>query len=437
MTIRHAPITRRGLLRTGAAIGAGALAAGALPRAAFASTMRSWPTVDALLSGYVEGRKVANMVAMMGQGQHAPVSIAHGRLGLLRDTLADSNSLYRIYSMTKPVTGMAAMILVDEGKLQLDQPLADILPAFAEMQVQREYDGAITEDNLEPAVRPITIRHLLTHTAGFGYNIVQQGALAKAYMENGIVPGAISRAAPPGAFGGKPAASLEAFAEALAELPLVYQPGTRWSYSVSLDLLGRVIEVVSGQPFDEFLMERIIVPTGMVDTGFQVAGADIPRLTDNYFLAGDTLIPVDLAGNSVYLDRQPFPYGGAGLASTPRDYDRFLQMLAGYGAIEGKRVMSAKAVALGTSDLFPDTMDPADSFMANYGHGAGGRVGKGATKGEYGWFGAAGTSGLVNLTSGLRFSLYTQYMPAQAYDLNAQFQQAVYADYAAAGSPAA
>lgn len=431
MSLAAPSLSRRQLFRSSALLGTGAVASGLLPRLALAHTARDWPQVDALLKRYVEEKKVANMVAMLGQGQHDAVSIAHGRLGFLQQALADSNSLYRIYSMTKPVTGMAAMILVDEGKLGLDQPVSDFIPGFAEMQVQKQYDGAITPDNLEPAENAVTIRHLLTHTSGLGYNIIQKGPLMQAYMEQGILPGAVSRAAPPGLFGGTPAPDFETFVTRLADLPLVHQPGTRWSYSVGLDVMGYIIQRASGQAFDEFLAERIFAPTGMVDTTFRVPESEMYRLTDNYLLVKDTLVPIDLAANSVFFDRQPFPFGGAGLVSTPRDYDRFLQMLAGYGAIEGKRVMSARAVAMGTSDLFPDTVDASDPFAAGYGHGAGGRVGKGAQAGEFGWFGAAGTTGLVNLTSKLRFSLFTQYMPAQAYDLNAEFQQAVYSDSAA------
>lgn len=416
--------------------GAGAVGTGAamlnIPfagRALAASPADSWPGVEALVSDYVRQRKVANMVCALGWGQREADFIAKGRDSFLAERMADPDSLYRIYSMTKPITGMAAMILVDEGRLSLDQPLADLLPKFADMQVQKIYDGAITPDNLERAVRPITIRHLLTHTAGLGYgSMVQQGPIGAAYAEKGLVPGAISRIEIPGLLRGAPAGSLAAFADRLAEMPLVYQPGTRWSYSVGLDLMGRVIEIASGQPFDAFLQERIFGPCGMASTWFRVPAEEKFRLTANYFLLGDNLLPIDQPGTSIYLDQPAFPFGGAGLVSSPRDYDRFLMMLAGYGAIDGVRVMSERAVRIGTSDLLPDTMLPGDIYPATYGFGAGGRVVRTANGPNFGWFGAAGTTGFVNMGSGLRQGQYSQYMPAQFYSLQEDFLAAAARD---------
>ncbi len=154
----------------------------------------------------------------------------------------------------------------DEGKLSLDQPLSDILPAFAKMQVQKQYDGSIGPENLEPAERPILIRNILTHTAGLPYAIVQTGPIAARMMELGVVSGRVGRIPIPGFDRGTPAKSLAEFADRLATVPLVYQPATKWSYSTGLDLTGRVIEVVSGQSFDSFLKERIFDPCGMTST---------------------------------------------------------------------------------------------------------------------------------------------------------------------------
>src|SRR5690606_36907802 len=165
-------------------------------------------------------------------GDEPPTVIGAGLDSFTEPRRSDGRSIYRIYSMTKPITGMAAMMLIDEGKLGLDQPLHEILPAYRTMQVQKVYDGPITADNLEPAVRPITIRQMLTHTAGIGYGIVQSGPISDAYRERGVVPGLVSRLQDSPAFRGTPVPSLELFADRLAEFPLVYQPGTRWSYSM-------------------------------------------------------------------------------------------------------------------------------------------------------------------------------------------------------------
>ena len=426
-TFDQAALSRRALLRGGAIMGAGAALAGLpLGRAAFAQASQ-WPAVAALADRYVETRKVANMVSVLGWQQRAPEVIARGTLAIGQAAPAGIDSLYRIYSMTKPITGMATMLLIEDDKLELDQPLAEILPAFADMQVQKTYDGSITD--LEPAERPITIRHLLTHTAGLGYSIIQKGPIAAAYAQAGVVPGQVTKLPLGEMFGrGAPAPSLEAFADNLAALPLVAQPGTRWSYSVALDLMGRVIEVVSGQPFDAFLKQRLFDPLGMTSTWFRVPESEVGRLTTNYGVMNGTLLPLDPARASVYLDEPAFPFGGAGLVSSPRDYDRFLQMLVGYGQLGGKRVMSEAAVRLGTSNLLPEGVTTEGTFAAGSGFGAGGRVGLGEQAGSYGWGGAAGTVAFVDMKRGLRAGMYTQYMPVETYPLHSEFPKAVVAD---------
>ncbi len=422
--------SRRSLLRGGAWLSAGA-ALSTLPiGAAFAkdvATATSWTNVSAMVNKY-GGGTLANMVAAMGWGQQAPEILSRGSLAVGQAAPAGIDSLYRIYSMTKPVTGMAVMMLIEDGKLGLDQPLADILPAYANMQVQKVPDGSITDT--VPVERPITIRHLLTHTAGLGYNVVQKGAIKTAYEDRGLIAGQVSRLPIPGFGRGKPVDSLEAFADGLATLPLVYQPGTKWSYSVSLDLLGRVIEVVSGTPFDEFLATNIFKPCGMTSTWFQVPESEIGRLTANYGVIGGALLPIDPANASIYTQKPAFPFGGAGLVSSPRDYDRFLRMLLGYGTIDGTRVMGELAVRVGTSNLLPETVDTTGTFADSAGFGAGGRVGLGAQAGTFGWGGAAGTVALVNLKLGLRASLYTQYMPSEAFPVHGAFPAAVMADLA-------
>ncbi len=397
------------------------------------SSHPDWPQVSQLMAKYLDGGKLANIVTALGYGQDAPQFMAGGTTSFSSDIKAGPDTLYRIYSMTKPITGMATVMCIDDGLIGLDQPIADFIPGFADMQVQKEYDGAITADNLEPAVRQVTVRHCLTHTAGLGYSIVQQGPISEAYTAAGLVPAQASRISAPGIIGGKPAPSLAAFAEGLAEMPLVYQPGTKWSYSVGLDLLGRVIEIASGKSFDTFLAERIFEPCGMTSTWFRVPESEKQRLTANYVLANDTLVPIDLPDNSIYLDEPAFPFGGAGLVSTARDYDRFLQMIANYGVIDGKRVMSEPAVRLATSDLFADTMPAGTGFQfgaLSFGYGAGGLVGKGIAEGLYGWFGAASTCGLVNMKQGLRHNLMTQVMNMPMDGLQQEFPFAVSADAA-------
>jgi len=423
-------VSRRSFLRSGALLGAGA-ALGGFPfgSAAFAQAGK-WANLSKLANDYVAARKVANIVAVIGAGQAAPEVVSVGTLSFGQAEPAGIDSLYRIYSMTKPVTGMAAMLLIDEGKLGLDQPLAEVLPAFADMQVQKTYDGPITD--LEPAARPITIRHLLTHTAGLGYSIIQKGPIKTAYEEAGLIPGQVTKLPIAAMFGrGDAVRSLATFAERLAEMPLIAQPGTRWSYSVALDLMGRVIEVASGQTFDGFLKERIFAPAGMDSTWFQVPASELGRLTTNYGVMNGTLLPIDPPTQSVYADPPAFPMGGAGLVSSARDYDRFLRMLLGYGKIDGRRVMSELAVRVGTSNLLPEGVDTRGTFAGGAGFGAGGRVGLGDQAGTYGWGGAAGTAGFVDFRRGIRATLMTQYMAATPYPLTDEFTKAVIADLAA------
>ena len=424
-------LSRRMLLRQGGLLaGSAALAAGAFPRRLLAQTAGTgahWPHVSALIDSYVDPRKLANMVAVMGWKTQAPLVIAKGTLAIGQDTRAGIDSLYRMYSMTKPITGMAAMMLIDEGKMGLDQPLYEILPAFRNMQVQKVYDGPVTPDNLEPAARPITLRMLLTHTAGLGYTIIQKGPIKDLYEARGLVPGQVSNLPLPDLGNARPVTGLANFADALAKVPLVLQPGSKWSYSVGLDLMGRVIEVVSGMPFAEFLRSRIFEPCGMTSSGFQVPAKDVGRLTTNYAVVGGTLFPIDPAASSIFLDKPAFPFGGAGLVSSPRDYDRFLEMLLNYGLIDGKRVMSERAVRVGTSNLLPATASTKGTWVDGQGFGAGGRVSDGA----YGWAGAAGTIAFVSFKAGLRAGMYTQYMPSDAYPVHSAFPEAVLKDLAA------
>ena len=422
-------LTRRSLLNASgyAAVGA-AFATLPFGRELLAHDVsENWPRVAALAEKYVSEGKVANLFMTFGWGQDDMAhTVGGGTLALGNDTEVDMDTLYRIYSMTKPITGMATIMLIDDGKIGLDMPLYEVLPAYREMMVQKEYDGALTDDNLEPAANPITIRQLLTHTAGLGYGIVQQGPIKDEYEKRGLIPGQVSRLPIPGIGRAKAVDSLEVFADELAKLPLVLQPGTKWSYSVSLDLLGRVIEVVEGKPFDTVLQERIFEPCGMNSTFFQVPESEVGRLTTNYGVMAGNSLPIDPAANSIYLDAPPFPFGGAGLVSSPRDYDRFLRMLLGYGKLGNTRVMGELAVRIATSNILPKTATTEGTWVAGEGFGAGGR----SSNGQFGWGGAAGTLGAVEYRLGLRAGLFTQYMPTEAYPIREEYMEALEADVA-------
>ncbi len=419
-----AQLSRRSLLRGTAWLGAGAALA-SVPMGRTFAHAGHWPNVLATVEDYVSSGKVANMIATLGWGQKPFDMINRGTLAFGDETMVDADSLYRIYSMTKPITGMATMMLIEDGKFGLDTPVGEILPAFTDMQVLNKADGPLEE--VTPAKTKMTIRHLLTHTAGLGYDITSKGPLQKAFQEQGITSGQLSRFPIPGVPAGKSAPGLEEWANRLAKLPLIAEPGKIWSYSASIDLLGRVIEVASGKTFDVFLSERLFEPAGMNSTYFRVPKAQIGRYTTNYGILNGNPLPIDPAALSIFLDQPPVLWGGSALVSSANDYDRFQRMLVGLGDIDGTRVMKPESVRLGASNLLPDGVDLTGTWVEGQGFGAGGRV----TGTAYGWGGAAGTTAFCDIKSGLRAANFTQYIPSNAYPIQQGFPDLVLKDLAA------
>lgn len=407
--------------------GLGALAT-MLPAPAFSFLAREYPTLKGQIEALVAAKKAAGIVAAIGHGTDAPEYVSAGTLALGNATPVDPDTLYRVYSMTKPVAGMAAMILIDDGKLKLDQPIADFIPEFAQMRVLTSPD---TSMDSVPAKNQITVRHLLTHTAGLGYSIITKGPLLKAYMDNGILPGVVSRLPIPGFEPGAPVPDLKTFAERVASLPLVAEPGTKWRYSISLDLLGRVVEVASGMSFDAFLQTRLFDPLKMTSSYFQVPQSEVKRFTTNYGVLGGNLLPIDPAASSVYLDKPAFAFGGAGLVCSAKDYDRFLSMVLNGGTLDGVTIMSPATAALAVSNLLPEGTDTKGTFVEGQHFGAGGAVGTGELEGSFGWSGAAGTRGFVNFKRKVRATGMVQYMPPDSMPFHGEFPKWVVADLGA------
>ena len=394
---------------------------------------RSQTAAVELAKRTVAEAKVPGIVIVTGIGDALPQTIAEGRIAIEPDApRADADSLWRVYSMTKPITGIAAMILVEEGKLGLDQPISDFIPAFKDMKVLVDPAKDLTS---RPATRPITVRNLLTHTAGLGYSIVTKGPLLDEYNRLGINPAQVNALMEPGMRAARPA-SLEEFANRVATLPLIADPGAKWSYSIGLDVLGRVIEVAGGMPFDQFVDTRIFAPLKMRDSYWTVPQAKARILATNYMAPG---IAADLGATSVWLRPPSFPYGGAGLVMSARDYDRFLRMLLNGGTLEGARVLKPETVKLAMSDLLPSSVDrstlahmTADSG-APMGFGAGGSVyladkPGGPGRGTYGWAGAAGSIGWVDPVHKLRATMMINSFSEQM--LKRAASQAVYSDLA-------
>lgn len=420
---------RRQILAVSGTLAGGLLATPAWAKEAARTTTPTWAPVRTMLDETVQKKYVPGAGAALARGTDQADFLVAGRLS--RDENAPAitpDSLWRVYSMTKPVTGIAAMLLIEDGKLGLDQNIADFIPGFANPTVLVDPDNSLKS---RPSMTPITVRHLLTHTAGLGYSIVTKGPLLKEYLRLGLTPGAVSRKPLPGFEAIAPTApSLEEFANRLATLPLIADPGRKWSYSVSLDLLGRVIEVASGMTFDGFVQKRIFDPLGMTSTYWQVPQSEIGRLTDNHAQTPFGAFLIDPGKDSVYLDKPAFPFGGAGLVSSMRDFDRFLAMLMGEGALGQTRIMKRETALLAMSNLVHPTTEMG-SYVKGQGFGAGGRVTiatdpQGSGIGTFGWGGAASTIAWVDRTRGLRASGWSQIMTQGEQMFTTGFGRAVY-----------
>jgi CubicO group peptidase (beta-lactamase class C family) len=426
--------SRRELLRASALLGGAGMIAGlplgaGLAHAAEAAGIEvQWPTVTAMLDRYVKARKVPGMIAALGWHDAPPAYIARGFEGFDDKDADGPRSMFRAYSMTKPLTGMAAMILVDEGKLKLDQPLADFAPEFAQMNVAIDPKKSLAS---RPATQQITIRHLLTHTSGLGYAVVGKNKVADELRRLGVNPGLISKRRIKGINDGPLTPGPDEFLRLAASVPLVAEPGTKWSYSMSLDVLGLAIGRAAGMSFEAFLRERLIGPLGMTSSFFQVPTSASGHLTTNYAYVLGRPFAIDRPQGSIYEEPVPFAFGGSGLVTSPEDFDRFLSMLVNLGMSGSTRVMSEAAVRMGTSNLLPATADLTGTWVVGQQFGAGGIVGTGKDEGLYGWSGAAGTIGFAQMKLGLRTGLFVQYMPQDKLPILKEFPKAVGADLTA------
>lgn len=333
-----------------------------------------------------------------------------GRIGYfesfgLRDPASGApmskDTLFRIYSMTKPVTSVAAMMLWEEGAFLLDDAIARYLPDLADLKVAAEVDGRI---DLVPALRPVTIHDLLRHTSGMTYEFRGRGPVHRMYTGARIQSRSQSSAAQ---------------VAALGKLPLLHHPGTRWEYGRSTDVIGRLIEVLSGETLGAFFERRILGPLGMVDTAFHVHPRDHVRLAEAFAKDPDT-------GDTVQLQKVRDPptleSGGGGLVSTAGDYARFLQMLLNGGTLEGVRLLGRKTIELMTADHLGSITGAPDLLLPGYGFGLGFAVRQHAgiaqtpgSVGEYFWGGLAGTTFWVDPREQLFAILLLQAPGRRAY----------------------
>lgn len=341
------------------------------------------------------------------------------------------DALFRIYSMTKPVTSVALLMLYEEGRVMLSDPVSKFIPEFGDLQVFKEGDAR--SFTTEPLERPMTIHDLMTHQSGLTYDFMASHPVDAMYR-NRKIAGVRSEGV-----------TLTEFTEQLFDLPLVCQPGSHWNYSVSTDVLGRVIEIISGQTLDSFLRDRIFAPLGMVDTDMTVHDDKLERLTHSYQkdpLSGKINL-FDAPETSTFRVGRRFMSGGGGLVSTMPDYFKFAEMLRHRGQLEGVRILSPKSVEKMTSNQLPDNGTLLDRAMpgsfsevtyAGTGFGLGvsvitnpGITTATTSRGNFAWGGLASTYFWVDPVEELTVILMCQLIPSGTYPIRTQLQQMLYA----------
>ena len=372
-----------------------------------------------------DGRLAGLSVSVMRRGRTA-FARAHGRADLARETPFTLDTITRIYSMTKPLTSVAVMMLYEEGRFQLDDPVARFLPEFSEMRVLT--GGNRNKFESEPARRPITIRDLLSHTSGLTYGFMEATLVDELYRRNGVD------------FHLKDASLAEVMAR-VAKLPLLSQPGAQWNYSVATDVLGHLVAVISGMDFGDFLRERVIRPLGMADTDFHVPPEKLPRLAANYTLFRDRSLKLyDDAVDTAFANPPAIASGGGGLVSTAADYLRFCRFILNEGELDGVRLLGRKSVALMLTNHLPGDLASmgtprfAESSYTGIGFGLGfsvmldpARAQILGTPGEVAWGGVASTAFWIDPAEDLAVVLLTQLTPSSALPIRRELRVLTYA----------
>jgi CubicO group peptidase (beta-lactamase class C family) len=334
--------------------------------------------IEATMKQWTDQQRLAGIVTVLTRHGKIVHTTANGKKDLRGADPVQRDSIFRIYSMTKPITGVAMMMLYEEGKWKLNDPVSRYIPEFAKLKVYAG-DNPDGSPKLEDARRSMTMRELMTHTAGLGYTISAANPVDRLYRQNGILDAT------------KP---LQTMIDGLARLPLQTQPGTRWSYSIAVDVQGYLVEKFSGMPFDEFVRTRITEPLGMKDTGFYVPKEKVSRLA---------LVHTESNGKATVPDNRPDPTirplgpsGGGGMFSTADDYARLCEMLLEGGQLNGKRLLAPRTVEMmRTNHVNPD---PLKTMAAGTGWGMDFQVildaaaaGEPTSDGTFSWWGIAGT----------------------------------------------
>lgn len=390
----------------------------------------------------VDSGKIPGAVAIVARKGEIVYARAFGKANMEKNTEMSVDKMFRIYSMTKPIVSAALMMLHEENKFKLNDPIEKYMPEFANMHVLVERGSGnggpvfnLPETDEEgnpvyrgiqidpssyytvPAERSITVQDLLRHTAGFTYGFFGNTTVDKMYQRDGI----LTRDK-----------DLADFTARLAKIPLQYQPGTTWHYSVSVDVQGRLIEVLSGMPLDKFLDERIFKPLGMNDTAFYASKEKLDRLAQLYAPKnGGGIEPANPMISRNFVNAPAMFSGGGGLVSTAQDYMRFCQMMLNGGELDGKRLLSRKTIELMTMDHCGD-IENYRPMSNGYGFGLGfavaqdlAQAGQAGSEGEFNWGGAAGTRFWIDPKEELIGIYMVQILP-HPYSFGEEFKQLTY-----------
>jgi CubicO group peptidase (beta-lactamase class C family) len=382
--------------------------------------------VSQWMKGWVDSGRLPGMVTCVMRKGELAFAEAYGRADVERNKPVRPDTIFRIYSMTKPLTSTAIMMLYEEGRFQLDDPISRFLPAFRNMRVFA--GGSRGKIESVPAEREITFRDLLTHTSGLTYGFMESNPVDALYRAKDGVDFQTAET------------SLAEVVDKLATFPLIAQPGKAWNYSVSTDVLGRLVEVIAGEPFEKYLVEKVIRPLGMVDTDFHVPKEKHERFAANYSATPEgKLSLLDDPAKSRYLKPRKVNSGGGGLVSTAADYLRFCKFMLNKGELDGVRLLGRKTVELMTMNhLDGDMADmgtPRFSESTYYGIGFGlgfsvmidpAKAHIVGTPGEYAWGGAASTAFWCDPTEDMAVVLLTQLMPSSTYPIRRELRVLTY-----------
>ena len=377
---------------------------------------------------YIHPKKIAGCQVMVARHGVPAYFRSFGEMDRERGKPMTEDTIFRIYSMTKPVTSVALMMLFEEGRFQLNDPVSRFIPSWKDHRVWSEGEGEGMTTK-QPHTQ-MTMRHVLSHTAGLTYGgelFPSRHPVDQVYKQLGV--------------GRSNGETVESFVHKLSQVPLRYEPGTAWMYSLATDVCGCLVELISGMPFDEFLQHRIFEPLGMIDSGFHVPAEKAERFAANYSRGADkSLKLLDDPASSKYLAPTSFPSGGGGLVSTTADYGKFCDMLRGGGELNGNRIISSRTLQLMTKNHLTGDADLAAQAMGSFSETAYDGVGFGlgfaitmdevasgtVGAGDYYWGGAASTIFWVDPVEDLYAIFMTQLMPSATFNFRGQLKNIIY-----------